>query len=151
MKKFIVVLFVLFLATPAFAWSELAYEKSLKYLNQLVKPDVSKIQQSVQKDSSKIVKIIELYKQNSMLIRTQEINKFGYSCKQRNEELLKAYHNNYFRPAYNEYLKYDKSMDFFEWVHTTALSELSEFYEFYTLTERNIEDCQKIIERSTSH
>ena len=151
MKKAIILLIVFFFTLPSYAWSEKAYQKSLSYLNQSVKPNVKSIKQSVKSDSSKIVEIVKLYKLNPELIKTKEINEFGYSCKQRNEILTKSYNDNYFKPAYKEYLKYDKSMNFDEWVNTTALCEISEFYDFYTLTERNIEDCQKIIERSTSH
>lgn len=149
MKKNFIVLFLLFVtAIPAFSYNEEAEQKSIEYLNRLVYPYVNSYKQTLYVDYDRIGKIIQAYKQNPDSIKTSEINQFGAACVERTQNMLDLYKKDYFVPAYNEYKKYDTSMDLDEWINTTALSETSLFYDFYTFTESNLRDCQKIYERS---
>lgn len=148
MKKIAVLVCLLVFASPVFASVEEAQEKSLEFLNRLVYPDVHSFNQVLYVDYDKISKIIQAYKQNPAAIKTDQIHQFGAVCVERTQNMLKSYKNDYFLPAYNEYKKYDSTMDFETWIITTALSEQSLFYDFYTFTESNLNDCQKIYDRS---
>lgn len=144
MKKFIVVLSVILLSMPAFAINSEGEEHSLNYLNQAVHSKIHSFMQSLYVDEFFIDKIKAEYKKNPNSIKLKEVNDFCRLCIQRNQNLLNSYREDYFTPAYNEYKKYDKSISFQNWIDSVALSERSEFYEFYRFTESNLEDCQKI-------
>lgn len=150
MKRIFVLLCLICFSIPAFAWSDKGEQASLDLLNRLVNPRVHNFNQSLYADEAKIRPIIQFYKQNPNLIKTIEINEFGKACVARNQNLLNLYEKEYFTPAYNEYLKYDKSLTLEEWIYTVGTSEQSLFYDFYGFTEANLRDCQKIVERSTN-
>lgn len=151
MKKIFVLFCLICFSLPAFAWNEKGEQASLDLLNKLVYPQVHTFNQILYADEAKIRPIIQLYKQNPSLIKTPEINEFGKACVARNQNLLDLYEKEYFTPAYNEYLKYDKSLSLEDFINIVAISETSLFYDFYGFTEANLRDCQKIVERSTNH
>ena len=117
----------------------------------LVYSKIPLFKQVLYSDYANITRIISLYKQNPALIKTKPINEFGVACQRRHELLLVVYENEFFKPAYRHYLKSDHSLTYQQWKESIALSESSLFYDFYTLTEANLQDCTKIIERSTNH
>lgn len=140
----------IWLCIPSLAWNEKAADLSLQYLNDSVYSKIPTFKQSLYNDYSEIQRIINLYKQNPDLIKTKDINSFGLACKTRNQTLLSVYENKFFKPAYNKYFQLDKSLTYEDWKHSVALSEGSLFYDFYTFTEANLRDCEKISVRSTS-
>lgn len=145
MKKLITLTCLLIsICVPVFAWNEKAADISLNYLNHSVHSKVHSFLKTLYVDEFWIDTIKAKYKKNPRLIKTKEINKLALSCVQRNQQLLNIYKKDYFIPAYNEYKKIDSSISLEDWIHSVALSEVSEFYEFYTFTEINLEDCQKI-------
>lgn len=143
MKKIIIILLMLLFAMPVFAWNEKAATESINYLNDLVYSDVHSIMKGLYVDEAQLDNIKALYKNNPQAIKTTEINNFCASCIQRNQNLLNTYKTKYFIPAYNVYKKSDNKTDFETWMYSAALSEVSEFYQFYRFTEVNLEDCQK--------
>lgn len=98
---------------------------------------------SIHSDEVRIDEIKANYKVNPNSIKNKKVNAFTFACIQRNQNLLNTYNNEYFKPAYNEYKKYDTSETFQDWIYSVGLSEISKFYEFYRITELNLEDCQK--------
>lgn len=151
MRKILVLIYFIFLCLPVFAWSDKAETESLEFLNKSVYSQVLVFKQSLRKDYTEIIRIINLYKRNPDFIKTQEIYNFGLACKERNQNLLKTYEEDYFKPAYIKYRNIDKSVSYDDWKDSVALSERSLFYDFYTFTESNLIDCEKIVNRSTSH
>lgn len=151
MKKLIVFICFIVLCLPVFAWNEKAETISLQFLNDSVYSSIPNFKQTLYNDNAEIQRIIKLYKQNPEFIKTKEIYNFGLACKKRNQNLLAVYDNEFFKPAYKEYLKLDNSLSFYDWKDSVALSEISLFYDFYTFTESNLIDCEKIIERATNH
>ena len=150
MRYFLLLCF-LFVCLPVNAWNEKAAETSLQYLNDSVYTSVPSFKQSLYSDYAEIQKIITLYKTNPSSIKTKEINNFGLACKNRNQNLLNKYEKDFFKPAYIKYLELDKTLSYEDWKESVAVSETSLFYDFYTFTEANLRDCEKIISRSTSH
>lgn len=143
MKKVIATLLISLLSIPAFALNPEGEEHSLDYLNQTVHSKIHSFMQSLYVDEFSIDKIKSKYEKDPESIKLKEINKFCSLCIQRNKNLLNTYRKDYFKPAYKEYRKYDKRLSFQNWIDSVALSERSEFYEFYRFTEINMEDCQK--------
>lgn len=153
MKKVFVLFVLLFLALPCFAFDEKARLSSLDFLNKLVVQNnlSEKVESDMNNDYMEISRIIKLYKINPLSIKTTEINTFGNVCSTRNKKYLDEFENDYFKPSYEEYKKLDKTntpLTYDEWINTTAMSEISKFYDFYTMIENNYEDCNKIILRS---
>lgn len=151
MRRLIYILLLLLLSSPCLAWNEKAADDSLQFLNDSVYNKIPTFKQSLYNDYAEIVRIIGLYKQNPNLIKTNQIHEFGLACQRRNQTLLSVYENEYFKPAYKKYAMIDNSIDFEFWKDCVALAEGSLFYDFYTLTEANLQDCTKIVERSTNH
>ena len=133
---------------PVLAWNENAANISLDFLNHSVHSKVHSFMKTLYVDEVWIDTIKAKYRKNPRQIKTKEVNKLALACIQRNQRLLKIYKNDYFIPAYNEYKKFDSSMNLETWTHSVGLSENSEFYDFYRFTESNLEDCQKIYEYS---
>ena len=151
MKNLFLSISFIFICVPVFAWNEKAAEVSLDYLNTSVSPHVSTFKKFLHRDDAEIKRINKLYKQNPKSIKTKEIHDFALACQKRNQTFLNAYENRYFKPAYQKYLEYDKTLSFFDWIHSIATSEISLFYDFYCFTESNLRDCEKIIELSANH
>lgn len=150
MKRIFVLWLLFVFSLPALAWNETAARKSLDYLNASVESKVPEFMEILDNDLAQINAIITLYKKNPEAIKTKKINDFGKACVSRSQQLLKTY-DNYFLAAYKVYTNFDRSLTYDEWVNSVGISEISKFYEFYGLTEANLEDCQKIVERSTNH
>ena len=151
MKKIITILTFITLCLPSLAWNEKAADLSLQYLNNSVYSKIPVFKQSLYNDYAEIQRIINLYKKSPDLIKTNEINNFALACTTRNQNLLSVYENEFFKPAFSEYRELDKSMSYEDWKNSVAMSEVSLFYDFYTFTEANLRDCEKISVRSTSH
>ena len=125
-------------------------DESLTYLNDRVYNNIPRFKQILYNDYSNIMRIINLYKQNPQFIKTKQINDFGLKCQQNSRLLLAVYENEFFKPAYNKYRQMDQSLTYEYWIDSVALSERSLFYDFYELTQANLRDCTKIVERSTN-
>ena len=138
MKNLFLLISFIFICSPVFAWNEKAAEVSLDYLNNSVYPKVHSFNQILYADEAKINKYKKSYNYIGKYL-------FASSCKQRSENLLKTYENDYFKPAYKKYLEYDKSLSFYDWIHSIALSEISLFYDFYAFTEENLRSCNKLL------
>ena len=138
MKSLILLISFVFLLSPALAWDEKAAEVSLEYLNNSVYPKVHYFNQILHADEAKI----NQYKKSNNYIGTFA---FALACKQRSKKLLDIYKKDYFIPAYKKYLEQDKTLNFDDWIHSVALSEISLFYDFYTFTEVNLRSCDKLI------
>ena len=138
MKNLFLLISFIFNCSPVFAWNEKAAEVSLDYLNNSVYPKVHSFNQILYADEAKINKYKKSYNYIGKYL-------FASSCKQRSENLLKTYENDYFKPAYKKYSEIDKSISYEFWKHSVALSEMSLFYDFYRFTEINLESCDKLL------
>lgn len=138
MKNLFLLISFIFICSPVFAWNEKAAEVSLDYLNNSVYPKVHSFNQILYADEAKINKYKKSYNYIGKYL-------FASSCKQRSENLLKTYENDYFKPAYKKYSEIDKSISYEFWKHSVALSEMSLFYDFYRFTEINLESCDKLL------
>lgn len=143
MKKLLVLFCLIIFSLPVFAWDDKAEIESIKFLNDSIHSRTQSIMKTLSKDEVKIDRIKSMYKKDKNSIKTKEINNFCLACIQRNQNLLNSYHNDYFLPAYQIYKKTDAQTDFETWINSAAISEISEFYQFYRFTEINLEDCQR--------
>lgn len=148
MRRFLILFLLIFFCLPVLAWNDTGAEASLKFLNHSVKSEVRVFKNTTNKDFLRIKAIKTNYKNNPSSIKNISVNHFASACIQRNENLITTYQNKYFVPAYEIYKKYDSAVSLWDWVHSVGLSEVSEFYDFYRLTEMNLENCQRILKLS---
>ena len=149
----LIILFILIysIILPCFAYNDKAANESLSYLNDCVYEKIPQFKRILYNDYEDISRITKLHKQNIQFVKTKAINDFSLACQKRHETLLSIYENEFFKPAYKKYVQSDKSLTYEQWKDSVALSELSLFYDFYTLTENNLQNCQRIFQWSTNH
>lgn len=142
MKRLLLLICFISLCLPTLAWSDLGATESVKYLNKLVAPSIDSFMQTLLSDEARIEQI-----KRNLNIEPAEINKFAVACTNRNISLLNTYKTRYFKPAYNKYLEYDKTMSFEDFSESIAISEISSFYDFYGFTEANLRACEALTNR----
>lgn len=147
MKKLLILLSILLTISASFANRIDADEASLDYLNQAIHSKYHYFVKAITIDDSVISEIKNLNKTNPFALKYFDTKTFSLACKERNQSFLISYEKDYFQPAYNEYKRLGGTMDFDDWKDSIALSERSEFYDFYRATEINLEDCTRLYER----